>query len=467
VALNKNMPNNILQNGEKSTNSIIAAFSPMTVEGKDQKKVETQQVNSSELLLNKDYTLPQTMLQNNKLLVLKENSKAKKIYEKTLYDAQNINYEQRKINSFDGIGIDFGSPLLDVVDMIVSLSERVDENGIALIDDHGRTFELLVSIAPDISEYKKTGKISDVLASSANKLKNAFYTELKTAKDKYYFSDPESAGNTILMDSMEKMLADLSGLSEIALKGPEESVEYMQQKLVSASNSVYNYVKADDILTSSKTSKNAKTRLINNPWYLGYVEAIKDSSPDLVDSLSASAEVPYITDIEEKTIRAIMQNASEVNRQKQILEDEFGWKKMNEIFSAPQSNGASFNDLLQMQWDLKKTALDDEIEDSIGSLGKLSIGYDSYLESNVPITSSGNTSATGSTLPATSALSEKKTNYQFKNENYEQDKKKTKMLGLEITREQYENALAGQYSDIKKNNLNRLLYDQLPESNQQ
>lgn len=460
------MPNNILQNGEKSTDSIIAAFSPMSVKGKDQQKVETQQTNSSEILLNKDYSLPQTMLQNNNLLVLKENSKAKETYQKALYDAQNINYEQRKAGSFDGIGIDFGASLLDVVDMIVSLSERVDENGTPLISDNGRTFELLVSLAPDIAEYKKTGKISNTLSSSANVLKDSFYSELKTAKDKYYFSDPETSGNTLLMDQMEKMLADLSGLSEISLKGPEESVEYMQQKLVSVSNSVYNYVKADDILTTSKTSKNAKARLINNPWYVGYLDAIKDSSPDLVDSLMASAEVPYITEIEEKTIRAIMQNASEINRQKEILEEEFGWQKMNEIFSAPQENGASFNDLLQMQWDLNKTALDDEIENSIGLLGKISMGYDSYLDSNVPLSSSGTTSSSGSTLPATSNLTQKEKNYEFKNENYEEDKKKTKVLGLEITKEEYDKVAAGQYSDVKNNNLNRLLYDESSDNNQ-
>lgn len=460
------MPNNILQNGEKSTDSIIAAFSPMSVKGKDQQKVETQQTNSSEVLLNTDYALPQTMLQNNNLVVLKENSKAKQMYEKALYDAQNIDYEKRKANSYDGIGLDFGVPLLDVINMMSLLSKRIDENGTPLIDDNGRSFELLVSLIPDISEYKKTGKISDKLKYAGNKLKNSFYTELKTAKDKYYFSDPDTNGNTILMDQMEKMLADLSGLSEILLKGPEESVKYMQQKLVSVSNSVYNYVKADDILTTSKTSKNAKARLINNPWYVGYLDAIKDSSPDLVDSLMASAEVPYITDIEEKTIRAIMQNASEINRQKEILEEEFGWQKMNEIFSAPQENGASFNDLLQMQWDLNKTALDDEIENSIGSLGKISIGYDSYLDSNVPLSSSGTTSSSGSTLPATSNLTKKEKNYEFKNENYEEDKKKTKMLGLEITKEEYDKAAANQYSDIKNNNLNRLLYDESSDNNQ-
>lgn len=460
---------NILQNGEKGLDSVIAAFSPRTSGGKGQAKVEAQQYNSSEMMLNTDYEIPQSILMDHNIVSLKQNETAKQLHQEAVINSQMIDYSKRKITTFDGVHIDFAMPLLDVIEVAYQLAERVDDKGVPLINENGQSFRLLMLLWDDIYDYKKTGNISDKLQQNANKLKDSFYTEIKTAKDKYYWSDPDNAGNTMLMDKLEKTLADLSVLSNIFLKDEQGSIEYMQNRLAQTSNSVYSYVKADDVLATKRSSKNAKKRLIENPWYLGYVSAIKDSSPLLVQSLEASASSPFITNLEEKVIREIMDNASEVRAQKDILEEELGWVEMNEIFEAPQENGASFNDLLSLQWDLNKTSLDDEIENSFGALDKLSIGFDRYLNSNIPMPSQSNAagglSTSGTPLASASAASSKPKFYQFTDSNYETDKDLVEELGMTINEKDYNKLKSNYYSDIRKDNLNELLYAESSDSN--
>ena len=136
--------------------------------------------------------MPQTVLQNNNILALKINQNAKKLNDEAIANAQMIDFEKRKAGTFEGIGIDFGMKFDDVVQLTLRLSQQVDDNGVPLIDDKGQTYLALVSHFGDIQEYINTGKISDRLASNANAIKDSFYAELKTAKDKYYWRDRKS-----------------------------------------------------------------------------------------------------------------------------------------------------------------------------------------------------------------------------------------------------------------------------------
>lgn len=154
-----------------------------------------------------------------------------------------------------------------------------------------------------------------------------------------------------------------------------------------------------------------------------------------------------------------MRNASEVKKQKDILEEEFGWERMNEIFESDQGNGGSFNDLLSMEWDLNKTAVDDEIENTIGQLPKFQVSFDQYFDSNVGYkTGESNLSLN---IPSTSdkapAQNINKDNNPYKGielgKNYEKEKELPRLLGLEITRDEYEKMKWNQYSDLRTENL--------------
>lgn len=276
---------NIFQNGEKSIDSVVSIFSPTNRDGKDQDKVEVQQGNSEEIILNQDFQLPNLFLNDRNVLMIRENQKAKDLYAKTLADYQMIDYEKRKPQTYDGVHVDFGVPILDVVDMAITLMERLGPDGQPLVSDDGKLFEAILALAPDLKVYKETGEISEKLSQYGNEIKDFFLPELLSAKNKYYYSDPENSGSTVLMEKMTDMLNGLGSFAEVIQKNPQESVDYMSDRLAKVSNSLYDYVKGEDIYSSSKSSKNAKTRLISNPWYLGYIETIKEALQNYIKSL--------------------------------------------------------------------------------------------------------------------------------------------------------------------------------------
>jgi len=60
---------------------------------------------------------------------------------------------------------------------------------------------------------------------------------------------------------------------------------------------------------------------------------------------------------------------------------------MNNLFSNKDERGASLDDLIDMKWEVYKTVLDDEIQDSVKNSSALNVDYDKYFDSNIMMTS--------------------------------------------------------------------------------
>lgn len=459
---------NIFQNGEKTIEGVMNIFNPLDSVKKDQEKVEVQSANSDRVLLNTDYNLPKIYLDNGTLMSLTENESAKKFYDQYVSDAKLIDFQARKEGTYNGVHIDFGVPFLDLINKVIQLSEMLDYKGQPIIDDNGQAINTILAYADDIRRYSDTGEISERLKENGNIIKHAIFAELKQAKTTFYYSDTVQSGGSMIMKTIDDLIAKLDPMVTIYDKGPDETAVYMENKIISAANSVYDYVKSDNVLSSNKTSRNAKERLINNPWYHDYLETISKSSPELYNILGQASEMPYITKVEEKAIRQINQNASEISKQRDILEEEYGWQYMNEIFSAPQANGSSWNDLLKLTWDLNNTALDDEIENTIGSMPKITLGYDSYLSSNFSLDPGASLklptpkdNATGTTADSTPKekpevlVGGAGMRYDPKTKtmvarNYEEDKKLPHLRGREMTKEEYQRVRDNQYAQLAR-----------------
>lgn len=427
---------NILQNGEKTVDSVLSVFSPQTSGGKDQMNVEVQKDNSNEIILNKDYQLPSLVLYDDSFLHVKENEKIKTLYNKAVENAQKIDYNQKKPLTYDGVDVDFGMPILDAISLGLELMKRVDSNGVAIIRNTDTFAQNVSYLVPDLKEYKNTGKISANLAKYANPLKEALHLELTEGKNRLYWSNPNAESNT-LSTMISDAINELSIIPTIKPKGGQEAVDYMSRSIENLSNSVYEYTKGENIYSNSSTSKNAKKRLLENPWYVDHVKILAESSPELFEALTLSSEIPYITDIEKKIIDQISKNSSEVEKQKQLLEDQIGWEATNEIFSAAQENGSSFNDLLDMKWDLKKTALDDEIENTLGQLGKVGINYSMYLNSNIDLSSAMLTSDQKSVIQSARDVKATQTTASTNKQDDAIIKAPEKEVGLDIEKEKY------------------------------
>jgi hypothetical protein len=371
---------NILQNGEKTTDSIISVFSPATVVGRNQTNVDVQQGNTQQLLLNKDSQLPRMIIDNNKIYSIKENETAKEKYNKLIKDSEMIDFNKRKPMTFEGMDVDFAMPILDVVEFAIEVAQR------GLLPEDAESINIIASIIPDLKEYREKGKVTDVLAQVSNALKDSFYVDLKQASTTYYYSDLYTKGS-LVEEQMKNVLNTLEIIPKLSLLGPEESMNFMKGEVTKYAGSIYETIKADDYGNTSRTSKNAKERLLNNPWYVGYVETVKDTQPELYQLLIDASQNEYITDEEAKIIGEISRNAEEVSRQKQIIEDQFGWETMNNLFSNKDERGASLNDLIDMKWEVYKTVLDDEIQDSVKNSSALNVDYDKYFDSNIMMTS--------------------------------------------------------------------------------
>lgn len=371
---------NILQNGEKTTDSIVSIFSPETVVGRNQTNVDVQQGNTQELLLNKDSQLPRMIIQDRKIYSIKENETAKEKYNKLVKDAEMIDFNKRKPLTFDGMHVDFAMPILDVVEFAIELAKR------GLLPEDSESINIINSILPDLKEYRDTGKVTDVLSQLSNALKDSFYVDLKEASTKYYYSDLYTKGS-LVEEQMKSVIETLEIIPTLSRLGPEESMNFMKGEVTKYASSIYEAVKADDYGNTSRTSKNAKERLLNNPWYVGYVETVKDTQPELYQLLIDASQNEYITDEEAKIIGEISRNSEEIARQKEIIEDQFGWETMNSLFSNKDERGASLDDLIDMKWELYKTVLDDQIEDSVKNSSALNVDYDKYFDSNIMMTS--------------------------------------------------------------------------------
>ena len=98
-------------------------------------------------------------------------------------------------------------------------------------------------------------------------------------------------------------------------------------------------------------------------------------------------------------------------------------------------------------------------------MGKLSMGYDNYLDSNVSFAGTVGKLASVDNTPVQDKPD--KGFYQFQDANYESDKEKSVLLGLEISQKDYDKIAYNNYADIRESNLKELLYEKSSESDQQ
>ena len=338
-------------------------------------------------------------------------------------------------------------PILDVVEFAIELAQR------GLLSEDSESINIIASIIPDIKEYRDKGKVTDALAKLANPLKDSFYVDLKQASTNYFYSDMYTKGS-LIEEQMKTVLGNLEIVPKLSMLGPEDSANFIKGEITKYSSSIYEAVKADDYGNTSRTSKNAKDRLLNNPWYVGYVETVKETQPELYQLLVEASHNEYITDEEAKIIGEISRNAEEIQRQKQIIEDQFGWETMNNLFTNKDERGASLNDLIDMKWEQYKTVLDDEIENSVKNSAALNVDYDKYFDSNIMMTSSQKEALTPKTSPSST-----------QGINTDNIEISTKQVGLDIEKEKYEAKMnssieAYQMGMISRDEVNKRRFEQ-------
>ena len=365
---------NIFQDGSKTVEGVVSILSPYSQEIKSQEKVEAQKSTANSILPNIDYGLPRQISTDKGLAILHESEEAKALYYNRAQQANMVDYSKKKSMSAIGIDINFGASLNETIQLMLALLER------GLMEENSESSKILNTIYDHVANYTKNGVISEALVEGAARLKISMLEDLNTAKGVFYGQNP-NAYQTMLMDQIEDYISRIKPILPIFTMDGKEAAEYMDSEINKAYNSVFNYVKTDSPHTTKRTSSLAKERLMNNPWYMGYISEMQKTSPDLVEQLYLASQSPYITDLEEKVIREILAHNDEIKRQKNILKEELGWDQMMAIYDAPQASGGSLNQLLDMEWDLNKTATDDAIHKAITQAPKIGLNFDDYYNS--------------------------------------------------------------------------------------
>lgn len=370
---------NLLQNGYKTTEGALATLVPFNKAPKKEINVEAQ-VDATNFMPMTDINLPSKISTAKGIMALSENNKGIEKYSKIAKDVNMINYKIKKAGSFDGVDVNFGVGLDDAIQFYIYLYE----SGYAKEDAQStrQINNVLNVMAPELINYRKTGVVTPEL----NKLGNEFKTQLPAVltEAQWVISGIfDNGSDTEIYKKIEEYKEPLIDLAKIYQYDGNTSAQYMSTKVSQAQQNLYNYVETISPYKTSRTSSNAKQRILNNSWYLSYVKSIKETSPELYDQLEMSASSPYITDLEAKVIGEINRHNAELEKQKELIEEEYGWTRMNEIFNAPKENGASLNDLLSLKWELYKNVVDDDIENSIKKTAPVTLDFDSYLDSTI------------------------------------------------------------------------------------
>lgn len=367
---------NISQNGEKSVDGILASLVPSASKGKDQMNVEVQSSNSPGVLLNKDYELPEKIMTPKGIATRTVSMSGVEKYGKVQEQAARIDYGSKKSQSFIGVDIDFGIPIEDLVNLIIELLQR------EYIEDGDEGAMAILSVIDPIKRWVNGGNVTAQEMEQINMAKWASLESLITAS-KVFYSEDQNAYNTLLMDRLQDAIKGLDPLSSLFFMSGEEALSYMQDKVAGASMSLYNYTKPISPYEGSRNSQSAKEKLLNNPWYISHVMAISQGNPELLEQLEMAATAPYITDLEAKVVNEIMRHHDQLADQKKMLQEEFGYDTMNSIFSQIQSTGGTLQELLDMNFYLYDTAIDDEIRKGLEQVNKITVNFDNYFDSLV------------------------------------------------------------------------------------
>lgn len=458
---------NIFQNGDKTVDGVVATIVPFSATPKKEINISAQNDQSNFTI---DNNLPSIISGEKGLMALQTSHDGIQKYSNISKNAQLIDYSSKKKNSFDGIDLSYGGDIEELLQFYSYLMSRdlIDED----ISSTQITNGLVNLLVPEILAYRETGQKSSQFVKLANDFKLQMYEVVSTAEGKFYGQNKSNAYNTQLMDRIKGYQEDLKDFVNLYSMDGNEAMSYMSDKLTKAKASLYDYQNTESPYTTSRTSKNAKDRLLNNPWYLSYVNSVSSSHPELYEQLNMSATVPYITDMEETVIRRLLEHNSELSKQKSLIQDEYGWEKMNEIFDAKQANGASLNDLLDLTWELNKTAVDDQVEDSIAQTSPVTINFDTYLDSGISYTtpkSSSIDSKSASDIIVTEGQKAPEgttqANMRFDKLtkkmvpiDYEEDKKLPRLEGAvhSLTEKEWDNIQKSRYSEIRNKNLEKL-----------
>ena len=370
---------NLLQNGYKTVEGALATIVPFNKAPKKEINVEAQ-VNATNFLPMTDFNLPSKISTPKGIMALTGNNKGIEAYSKISRDINYIDYTKKRPNSLEGIDLNFGISLDEAIQFYIYLYE----SGYAEEGTSGtnQANAMLNAMAPDLTAYKQSGNISPRLVEMGNQFKLELYAVFTEAQWKIsrLFDD---GSETEIYKRIEEYKEPLEDLSKLYYYDGDMAAQYMSKKASQAQQNLYNYVETMSPYKTSRTSANAKDRILNNPWYLSYVESVKETSPELFDQLEMSASVPYITDLESKLLWEISAHNDELQKQKDLIEEEYGWEYMNEMFSAPRGNGGSFDDLLSLKWESYKTVVDDDIENSVKKTAPITLDFDSYFDSNI------------------------------------------------------------------------------------
>ena len=460
---------NILQNGEKTTGGALSSLVPFAKAPKSQMNVEVQK-DQTNFLPNIDFNLPEKISTNEGIMTRVSSPTAISSYNKIASRANMIDYENKSVG-YSGIHPNYGVAIEDLLKFYSSLISRglVDKNLVG----YTATNAIVELLVPEILAERETGEISQRYVELSNRFKTAMYDVLKTAEGNFYRKD-QNAYNTALMDQIKEYTEVTEEVAKLSRMDGKQAADFISEKLSTAKANIYDYQKTESPYKTDKTSKFAKEKILNNQWYLSYVNSISESNPELFEQLEMSASSPYITNIEEKVIQTILQNNNELMNQKQLLEDEYGWEYMNNIFSAPQSNGASLNDLLNMRWELDKTALDDEIESSFGDI-EVPLGtLEKYYSSIDSSSKNSYTNSEKKTLNASQAskilakepqgssspgMRVDELTGELVQQDYEADKLLPAKLGKAhaLTDEEWEKLENAKYKNIREKNLQKLI----------
>ncbi|NCB03302.1 MAG: hypothetical protein EOM67_14280, partial [Spirochaetia bacterium] len=369
---------NITQNGSKSLDGVLSIFSPNSVIGKKQEKVEAQASTSPGVILNKDYELPEKMITDRGMAVKTISMSGLERLGEAEKKAQQIDYGSKQKGSFIGIDVDFGVSVEDLVNLTRELLIR------GYIDEDDKTLLTMNSLMDPIRRWVNGKEITTQEAEQINTLKVNMIDVLDVAGKRFYGED-KNAYETLLMDNIQKSVKDLKPMAKLYFMDGNEAMDLMHSELRNASASTYNYTKTLSPYDSSRNSQTAKSKLLNNPWYLSHVRAMGMDNPELLDQLEKSASFPYITDLEAKMINEISKHHDQLKTQQDMLKEEFGWEHMNKVFSEIQEGGGTLQELLDMKFYLYDTAIDDEIRNSLSNIEKVSVSFDNWYNSTIDL----------------------------------------------------------------------------------